>query len=75
MKEPKFALEFRIWICSIKGNSDSYYRYNTFEEAKQNFKKLKSFGIPIQTLCAVVWDNKFKRFREVVINDKTKKMR
>lgn len=69
LKQPEFALEFRIWLHNRGGGDDTYVRCDTLKLAKEcrkEFLKNKSYAI-VEQILAVVWDNSKHRFREARI--------
>ena len=69
LKQPEFALEFRIWCHNQSGGDDIYVRCDTLKLAKEMRKELlkdKQYAI-VEQILGVVWDNKKHKFREVRI--------
>ena len=66
------VVRYRIWVHYRDGNDDSYYEFmpNELKKAKLFREKLlkdKRFAI-VEPVIAVVWDEKFRKYREVVID-------
>lgn len=63
----KAVKEFRVWIHPGKGD-DYYYAYKTLEGA---VRKYRSFRTRAEHPLAVVWDKRYKKYREVKIDKKS----
>ena len=71
----KAAKEYRVWCHPAKGGDDYFYPFKTFAGAKNAYSRLasrkKSMGIiRVETPCAVVFDSRYHKYREVVIDKK-----
>lgn len=71
----KGAKEYRVWCHPAKGGDDFYFAYKTLVGAKNAYAKIarkkKSMGlIRVESPCAVVYDKRYRKYREVVIDKK-----
>lgn len=65
-KHSKKILEYRVWCHHLEGGNDDYYVFDNYDTALKfsrlnNKKKLKEKPL------GVIWDKKFKNYREVVL--------
>lgn len=66
----KAAREFRVWCHPRSGGDDFYYAYKTLDGARRGYnrhKRNKSL-IRVEPPCAVVYDKRYRKYREVVID-------
>ncbi|MEO0126320.1 MAG: hypothetical protein ABIL44_01050 [candidate division WOR-3 bacterium] len=71
LRQPEFALEFRVWVHPVNGD-DKAYCFSSLKEAKKRYPlicKDKRWAI-VEPIIAVVWDNRIMNFREVLIKTK-----
>lgn len=61
------VVEYRVWWHPFKGD-DQYKRSRSYREIVGMEKKLKAKGEFVEKPLAVVWDDKFGEYREVVID-------
>ena len=64
--------EFRVWVHHKRGGDDAFFTTKTIEGAKSLFKRLHGSGkyARVEEPLAVVWDRRYRRYREVVIDTK-----
>lgn len=63
----KECLRFRIWYNGPDGYA--FNEYSDFKEARGVARARMVHDMSFQRLVGVVWDNAYRDFREVVIND------
>jgi len=66
------VVQYRIWVHPYNGSDDFYYSYRTYKKAVVGREKAVREG-KAEPILAVVFDPKFNKYREVVINKQAKK--
>ena len=63
------ALAYRVWVHHKDGGDDKYNEYETLEKAQKAKKRLEKNPkyMVVENPIALVWDKKFKKFREVIV--------
>ena len=64
---PEQCLRFRIWFNGPDGYA--FKDYAAFREAREVARARMVHDMSFQRLVGVVWDNAYRDFREVAIND------
>lgn len=68
LKKLSDAKQFRVWHHPKKGD-DYYHTFSCIFEAKKHSERTKA-----ESPIAVVWDKRYKQYREVVIPKKLMKV-
>jgi len=74
----KAVRQYRVWVHPKRGGDDSYYAYSPSQVKKRGgystlvaaTKRLRKSGryARVEEPLAVVWDKRYKKYREVVID-------
>jgi len=65
--------EYRVWVHPKGGGDDYYFVAKTLDEINRKKASLENSGNYVEEPLAVVWDEKYKKYREVVIDKKSLK--
>jgi hypothetical protein len=67
----KAVKEYRVWVHPKPSGDDYYYVFKDFLQAKEfsdnERKKVGNKYNKVEMPLAVVWDKKYRRYREIVI--------
>jgi len=63
--------EYRVWVHPKGGGDDYYFVAKSLDEISRKGQSLVNKGDYVEKPLAVVWDAKYKKYREVVIDKKS----